>query len=53
MQQTGNFWAIFCPFTSSLDHPEHENIEKMEKALRYIIILHMCSKNDDHMMYGS
>ena len=28
-------------------------LKKMEKALRYIIILHMCSKNDDHMIYGS
>ena len=25
----------------------------MEKAPGDIIILHMCTKNDDHMMYGS
>ena len=50
-QQTGNFGASFCPFTPY--HPENGNIEKMKKASGHIIILHMCTKNDDHMMYGS
>ena len=56
-QQTGNFWPIFCPFTPfpppPPDHPENGNIEKLKKASEHIIILHMCTKNDDHMMYGS
>ena len=45
-----SFWAIFCPVTF---HPrknlENQNFEKMKK----VIILYMCTRNHDHMMYGS
>ena len=37
-----SFWAIFCPFTKS------QNFETPGD-----IILQMCSKNYDQMMYGS
>ena len=48
-----SFWAIFCPFTSKND-PENQNFGKMKNwTPEGIIILHMRSINDNHMMYGS
>ena len=38
-----SFWAIFCPFT------KRQNFETPGD----IIILQMCTKNYDQMMYGS
>ena len=32
---------------------ENQNFEKMKKTPGDIIILHMCTINDDHMMYVS
>ena len=32
---------------------KNQNFEKMQKTTWDIIILHMCTKNYDHMMYGS
>ena len=46
------FWAIFYPFTS-LTAQKNQNFEKMKKTPGNIIILHMCTKNYDQMMYGS
>ena len=34
-----SFWAIFCPFNGKMPGD--------------IIILHMCTKNNDLMMHGS
>ena len=45
------FWAIFCPFTPN--SPKNQNKKKIKKTLGDIIILHMCTKNYDHMMYSS
>ena len=45
------FWAIFCPFTPN--SPKNQNKKKKKKTLGDIIILHMCTKNYDHMMYSS
>ena len=45
------FWAIFCPFTPN--SPKNQNKIKKKKTLGDIIILHMCTKNYDHMMYSS
>ena len=45
-----SFWVIFCPFT--FDHPENQNFEII-KTPKDIIILHMCTINDDQMMYVS
>ena len=42
------FWTIFTLF-----NPENQNFEKMKKIPGYIIILHMHTINDKHMMYGS
>ena len=33
--------------------PKNRNFKKMEKRSRDIIILHMCTKNYDQIMYGS
>ena len=45
-----SFWAIFCPFTTLT--AQKSKWKKMKKHLD-IIILHMCTKNYDHMMYDS
>ena len=45
----------FLPFDPH-NNPENQNFEKNEKLkklARDIIILHLCTTNDDHMMYGS
>ena len=50
-------WTIFCPFTPSPlpppNNPENQNFEKMKKTLGDIIILHKCTINDNHVIYGS
>ena len=43
----------FLPFYSPLNNPENQNFEKIKKAPGYVIILHMCIKNENHMIYGS
>ena len=49
-----SFWTIFCPFTPSPpNNPENQNFEKMKKNDVDIIILHKCTINDNHMIYGS
>ena len=35
------------------NNPKNQNFEKMKKTPGDIIILHMCTINDNHMMYGS
>ena len=42
------FWVTFCPST-----PENQNFEKLKKTTWDVIILHMCTINDNHTMYGS
>ena len=42
----------FLPFYPSND-PENQNFEKMKKVYGDTIHLHMCSINEDHMMYDS
>ena len=44
----GPFFALLHPIIT----PNH-NFEKMKKSPGEIIILHMCTINDNHMMYGS
>ena len=36
-----------------LNNPENQNFEKVKKTPGDIIILHMCTINVNHMMYGS
>ena len=47
-----SFWTIFCPFTPPKNLENH-NFEKTKKTPGDIIILHMCTINENHMMYGS
>ena len=42
----------FLPFYPS-NNLKNQNFEKMKKTPRDIIILHMCTINDNHMIYGS
>ena len=44
----------FLPFyTSPLKNPKNQNFEKMKKIAWAIIILLICTKNHNHMRYGS
>ena len=47
-----SFWTIFlsCYPPNKL---KNQNFEKMKKISGDFIILHMCTKNYDHMMYAS
>ena len=52
--QTEFFVTLDCffPFYPP-NNTENQNFEKMKKAPGDIIILHMCTKNHNHMMYSS
>ena len=47
-----SFWTNFCPFTPHLPQPLTTQKIKILKT-GDIIILHMCTNNDNYMMYGS
>ena len=47
-----SFQAIFCSFAPLLT-PEIKICNKCKKSPGDIILLHMCTINQDHMMYGS
>ena len=47
-----SFWASFCCFTP-LTTWKIKMLKKWKKAPGDIIILHFCTTNEDHMMYGS
>ena len=47
---------IFCHFGTSFarfSNLENQNFEKIKKMPVDVIILQMCTINDNHMMYGS
>ena len=46
-----SFWAICYPFSPLTT--QKIKILKLKKPLTGIIILHICTLNDNHMMYGS
>ena len=46
-----SFWAIFALLPPN--NLENQNYEKMKKESGDVIILHMCTKNHDHMMHSS
>ena len=55
-----SFWTIFCPFNPSPPPPSPplttqkiQNFEKMKKLPGDIIILHRCTINHNHIMFGS
>ena len=45
---SGPFSALLTPYG-----PRKSKFEKLKKTPGDIIILHMCNKNHNHMMYGS
>ena len=47
-----SFWAMLCPF-NPLTTWKIEILKKFKKTHGDIIILHMRTINDNHMMYGS
>ena len=47
-----SFWAIFCPFTLLTTQKITKNF-KMKKTFRQFVILHLCTKNHNHMMFDS
>ena len=46
-----SFWAIFCPFSPLTTRKT--KILKLKKTPGHIIMLHICTINDNHMIYGS
>ena len=46
-----SFWAILCPFSPLITWKI--KILKLKKTPQDIIILHICTINDNHMIYGS
>ena len=46
-----SFWAVFCPFTPITQ--KIKILKNWKKTPGDIIILHKCTKNNDHMLYGS
>ena len=47
-----SFWTVFLPFYPP-NNLKNQNLEKLNKKSRHIIILHKCIKNHDHMLYSS
>ena len=47
-----SFWTVFCS-GGTPDNPKNTKIEKLKKTLGDIIILYMCPRNVNHIMYGS
>ena len=45
----GHFFALLTP--SPPNNPDNQNFEKMKKASGDVIILNLCNKKHDHMMY--
>ena len=55
IQGETSFFVIlghFLPFDPP-KNPKNQNFEKNKKKPGDIIILHLCTINDNHMMYGS
>ena len=46
------FWTVFCPFIPLITQ-QNQNFEQRKKSLGDIIILNMCTINDNHMMSGN
>ena len=43
------YFLHFCP----PNNPKNQNVEKIKKLPGDIITLHICTINDNHMIYGS
>ena len=46
---TKGFFLLFYP----INNPQKQNFEKMKKVSGDVIILHVCTKNHDHVVYAS
>ena len=53
VQQTHFFVILHHFFPFCILNPKNKKFEKMKKTPEDIIILHMCTINDNHMIYGS
>ena len=42
-----------CSLTTPINNPQKQNFEKMKKVSGDVIILHVCTKNHDHVVYAS
>ena len=51
MQNFLSFWSSFCPFSPL--KTQKIKILKLKKTTQDIIILHICTIKNNHMMYGS
>ena len=51
-QKNLSFWAIFALLSPPPSNPENQNFGKMKKATGDVIILNLCNKKHDHMMYA-
>ena len=49
----GLFSALFTDPPNPPNDLKRQNFKKMKKSPGDIIILHMCTKNNDHIMYSS
>ena len=47
------FFALLRPPPPPLMDPENQNFEKLKKTPEDIIILQVCTINNNHIMYGS
>ena len=47
-----SFWVIFCPFTL-LTTQKMRTLEKLNNTPGGLTISHLCTTNDNHMIYGS
>ena len=49
-----SFWAIFCPLPlTRTNNPKIQNFEKMKKACTVVIILNLCNKKHNQIMYAN
>ena len=48
-----NFVNLDHPFVPCPNNLKYQNFEKVKKTPGNVIILHMCTINENHMMYGS
>ena len=44
---------LFCHFGPFFEKKKNQNFEKMKKKPGDIMILHMCTINENHMIYRS
>ena len=55
LSMTGRIFCHFGPFFALLapNNTKKQNFEKIKKSPGDVLILHMCTINESHMMYGS